>query len=73
MIDSHCHVDFKVYNKNRQEIMEHAREKLTAIVNSGATLGGTDEPSNSRKNMENFYTLHWDSILLMHLNQMHQL
>jgi TatD DNase family protein len=40
LIDSHCHVDFKVYNKNRQEIMEHAREKLTAIVNSGATLGG---------------------------------
>jgi TatD DNase family protein len=40
MIDSHCHVDFKVYNKNRQEVMERAQEKLTAIVNSGATLGG---------------------------------
>lgn len=40
MIDSHCHVDFKVYNKNRQEVMKRAQEKLTAIVNSGATLGG---------------------------------
>jgi TatD DNase family protein len=40
LIDSHCHVDFKVYNKNRSEIMERAKQKLNAIVNSGATLGG---------------------------------
>lgn len=40
MIDSHCHVDFKTYNKNRQEIISRAQEKLTAIVNSGASLGG---------------------------------
>lgn len=40
MIDSHCHVDFKVYNKNRQEVIGRAKEKLTAVVNSGATLGG---------------------------------
>ena len=40
MIDSHCHVDFKVYNKNRSEVLKRAKEKLTAIVNSGATLGG---------------------------------
>jgi TatD DNase family protein len=40
MIDSHCHVDFKEYNKNRKEVMERAQEKLTAMVNSGATLGG---------------------------------
>jgi TatD DNase family protein len=40
MIDSHCHVDFKVYNKNRQEVMERAQHKLTAIIDSGATLGG---------------------------------
>jgi TatD DNase family protein len=40
MIDSHCHVDFKVYNKNRWEVMERAQNKLTAIIDSGATLGG---------------------------------
>lgn len=40
MIDSHCHVDFKAYNKNRQEVISRAQEKLTAIVNSGASLGG---------------------------------
>jgi len=40
MIDTHCHVDFKEYNKNRKEVMERAKNKLTAIINSGASLGG---------------------------------
>ena len=40
MIDSHCHVDFKVYNKNREAVLQRAKEKLTAIINSGASLGG---------------------------------
>lgn len=40
MIDAHCHVDFKEYNKNREEVMQRAQEKLRAIINSGASLGG---------------------------------
>ncbi len=40
MIDSHCHVDFKEFNKNREEVIGRAKKKLNAIVNSGATLGG---------------------------------
>lgn len=40
MIDAHCHVDFKEYNKNRKEVMERAQRKLRAIINSGASLGG---------------------------------
>lgn len=40
MIDAHCHVDFKEFNKNREEVVARAKKKLTAIVNSGATLGG---------------------------------
>jgi len=40
MIDAHCHVDFKEYNKNRGEVMQRAQEKLRAIINSGASLGG---------------------------------
>jgi len=54
LIDSHCHVDFKVYNKNRLEIMEHAQEKLTAIVNSGATLGGNRRTLKLAEEYENF-------------------
>ena len=40
MIDTHCHIDFKEYNKNRQEVMDRAQQKLKAIINSGASLGG---------------------------------
>ena len=40
MIDSHCHVDFKEYNKDREEVMQRAQEKLQAIIDSGASLGG---------------------------------
>ncbi|MDI6643460.1 MAG: TatD family hydrolase [Methanobacteriaceae archaeon] len=40
MIDTHCHVDFKDYNKNREEVIERAKKDLTCIINSGATLGG---------------------------------
>lgn len=40
MIDAHCHVDFKEYNRNREEVMERAQKKLSAIINSGASLGG---------------------------------
>lgn len=40
MIDTHCHVDFKEFNKNREEVMERARKRLSAIINSGASLGG---------------------------------
>lgn len=40
MIDTHCHVDFKDFNKNREEVMDRAKKKLNSIINSGATLGG---------------------------------
>lgn len=54
MIDSHCHVDFKVYNKNRQEVLGRAQEKLTSIVNSGATLGGNRRTLKLADEYENF-------------------
>ncbi len=46
MIDTHCHVDFKEYNKNRKEVIERAKGKLAAIINSGASLGGNRRTLN---------------------------
>lgn len=40
MIDTHAHVDFKDFNKNREEVIKRAKDKLMALINSGATLGG---------------------------------
>jgi TatD DNase family protein len=40
LIDAHCHVDFKEFNRTRDEVMRRAQEKLKAIINSGASLGG---------------------------------
>lgn len=54
MIDSHCHVDFKVYNKNRQEVMKNAQDNLTAIVNSGASLGGNRRTLKLADEYKNF-------------------
>ncbi len=54
MIDSHCHVDFKVYNKNRDEVLDRAQNKLTAIVNSGATLGGNRRTLKLAEEYKNF-------------------
>ncbi len=39
-MDNHCHVDFKEYNKDRNEVIQRAQDKLQAIINSGASLGG---------------------------------
>ncbi|WBF10666.1 TatD family hydrolase [Methanothermobacter marburgensis] len=40
MIDVHCHLDFKDFNRNREEVIERAKEKLRAIIDSGVGLGG---------------------------------
>ena len=54
MIDAHCHVDFKEYNKNRKEVMERAKSKLTAIINSGASLGGNRRTLNLQEEYKGF-------------------
>lgn len=54
MIDSHCHIDFKVYNKNRGEVMERAQKNLRAIINSGASLGGNRRTLKLQEEYPNF-------------------
>jgi len=39
MIDSHCHLDFKAFNKNREEIiLEAQHEGISTIINVGADM-----------------------------------
>jgi TatD DNase family protein len=54
MIDTHCHVDFKEYNKNRNEVMGRAKGKLSAIINSGASLGGNRRTLNLQEEYNGF-------------------
>ncbi len=54
MIDTHCHVDFKEYNKNRNEVMERAKDNLNAVINSGASLGGNRRTLNLQEEYNGF-------------------
>jgi len=40
MIDTHCHLDFDPFNEDREETIKRAKEKLTAVINSGTSLEG---------------------------------
>ena len=35
MIDTHCHIDFEEYDKDRDEVINRAKNKLDAVINSG--------------------------------------
>ncbi|MDO5850434.1 MAG: TatD family hydrolase [Methanobacteriaceae archaeon] len=35
MIDTHCHIDFKEYDEDREEVIKRAQDKLSAVINSG--------------------------------------
>lgn len=40
VIDSHCHLDFKQFNKDRDAVMQNAREAgVVRMINSGVDLG----------------------------------
>lgn len=38
MIDTHCHIDFKEYDDDREEVIKRAKEKLDNVVVSGFNL-----------------------------------
>jgi len=43
MIDSHCHIDFKDFNKNRDEIIENAKQVgIHTLINIGADLASSE-------------------------------
>lgn len=42
MIDTHCHIDFEPFNEDREETIKRAKEKLSAMINSGTSLEGNE-------------------------------
>lgn len=43
MIDSHCHLDFKDFNKNRDEVIKNARDAgIHTLINIGADLESSE-------------------------------
>ena len=39
MIDTHCHIDFEEYDKDRSEVIARAKDKLDAVIVSGIGYG----------------------------------
>ena len=37
-VDAHCHIDFDQYDKDREEVIQRAKEELEFIVNAGSCL-----------------------------------
>jgi len=54
MIDTHCHLDFKPFNKDREEVLKLTKEKLTCIVNSGTSHQGNKRVLELAKENPNF-------------------
>lgn len=54
MIDTHCHVDFDAFDKDREEVIKRAKSKLDAFINSGTSLEGNKKALELSKKHENF-------------------
>lgn len=54
MIDTHCHIDFEDYDKDRNEVIQRAKDNLDAVINSGTSLKGNETVLNLSKKHEGF-------------------
>ena len=43
MIDTHCHIDFEDYDKDRLEVIKRAQNVLDAVIDSGTSLEGNQK------------------------------
>ena len=54
MIDTHCHIDFKDFDEDREEVIKRARDKLDHVIVSGYSNDSNMEVLKLSKDYEGF-------------------
>jgi TatD DNase family protein len=54
-IDTHAHLQFKVYNPDRKEVVKRNSEELEAVINVGAAIDSSKVAVELAKEIPNFY------------------
>lgn len=54
MLDAHCHLSFKAFNRDRDEVIERARKALEGVVDCGATLATMERSLDLSTRYEGF-------------------
>ena len=54
MIDTHCHIDFKEFDDDREDVIKRAQDKLNFIVASGFNRQSNENVLDLSKEYEGF-------------------
>ncbi|MFP4045850.1 MAG: TatD family hydrolase [Candidatus Aenigmatarchaeota archaeon] len=54
MIDTHCHLEFKQFDKDREEVVARCQEKLKAVVDSAAKASNAEKVLGIQDRYPNF-------------------
>lgn len=54
MIDSHCHLEFKEFDKDREQVIKTAKNRLEALVDSCAEIKTSEQVINLHEKHPNF-------------------
>ncbi len=54
MLDAHCHLSFKAFNKDRDEVIERARKVLEGVIDCGANLATMERSLDLSAQYEGF-------------------
>ena len=55
LIDTHAHLQFEAYDKDRDEVVKRNAEKLDALINVGAKIDSSKAGVALAERIENFY------------------
>ena len=66
MIDTHCHIDFEEYGKDRDEVISRAKDKLDAVIVSGIGYESNKGILDLCKNIKTLFIRLLAIILFLH-------